>query len=134
MTCKILVVEDEEERFNDTEEYLNKIGKDVEIVRALSVEGALRRLRARHFNLIILDISLGADPPAGHELLPDLMADPVLRVVPVICLSIHVNDQGVIDLCLRNGAKAFFHRLSNEFRDGFIPKVKELLEDCGYEK
>ena len=127
MKYKILVVEDEEKRFRDTLNYLQKTELDLEVVRALSVNGALRKLGGSHYDLIILDNGLGADSARGYELLPQMRANPSLRGIPVIVLSA-IGDEGVKKLCINEGAKAFFSRISEEFRKDFLPKVKELLE------
>ena|GEM_PF-1062657 len=130
MKYKILVVEDEKERFRDTQEHLNQI-PDLDIIQALSVDGALRRLKTNTFNLVILDIHLGDYSERGNELLPLLKRDPALRNIPVIALSavLNVNDEDIRQLCMNNGAKAFFYRNSDEFRKEFVSKVRDLLEN-----
>ena len=129
MKYKILVVENDKERFRDTQEHLHKTKADLDIIQAFSVDGALRRLQTNSFHLVILDIDLGAEFKRGNELLPLLKMNPVLRNIPVIALSAATDDVAVRQLCMNDGAKAFFYRNSDEFRNEFVSKVRDLLEN-----
>src|SRR5439155_24659592 len=57
-------------------------GDDVEVVTADSAEAALERMRARHFDCVVLD--LGLPRMTGPDMLDRVRDDPELSKVPVV--------------------------------------------------
>ena len=60
------------------------LGSTADLVSVNSIEGARRVIKAKHFDLAVLDIALGSD--SGLDLLPELR-DSDDNAIPVIIFS-----------------------------------------------
>jgi CheY-like chemotaxis protein len=84
VTCKILIVEDDEEL---QELYATMLsGIDCRIVRAYDGEEALEKLEEGTPDLIILDILL--DEMMGDEVFARVKADPLYLDIPIVVASV----------------------------------------------
>ena len=76
----LLIVEDDETQRKSIEELIGH--GDVETTSASSAEEALKLLRARHFDCMVLD--LGLPDMSGFELLEKIKSEEALRDLPII--------------------------------------------------
>src|SRR6185503_2628077 len=98
----LLVVDDDEANRTMLARRLTRLGHEV----ALASNGrvALEQLRARPFDLLLLDIQM--PEMNGYEVLEQLKADPVLRALPVIVLSASSETDRVAH-CIEMGAEDY---------------------------
>jgi adenylate cyclase len=104
----VLVVDDSE----SSRELLTRRLAEQGYTVAVAVDGqdALDQLAARPFDLVLLDIVMPRVD--GREVLARLKADPALRHVPVIVLSM-LDDAGVFVECLQAGAEDYLQKPIN---------------------
>jgi len=94
----ILVVDDEVSIAEVIKKYIEKLGHDVEI--AFTGQGALKMMREKVFDLIVLDIYL--PDCMGHELIPEFKkARPDIGIVTITGynskeLELEVREKGII--------------------------------------
>jgi CheY-like chemotaxis protein len=105
----LLVVDDNEDnRFTLTERLSREGYKDVSCAR----EGreALELLRARSFDLVLLDIAM--PEMNGFQVLEQLKADTTLRHIPIIMISA-IDDIESVARCIRLGAEDYLPKPFN---------------------
>jgi two-component system CheB/CheR fusion protein len=111
-TGAILIVDDRSDNLVALERVLGPLG--VDIVRALSGEGALKAALNRDFAVAILDVQMpGMD---GYELARLLRGSREARAIPIIFLSAVFSDQAHIFMGYESGAVDFITK-------PFIPEI-----------
>ncbi len=125
----ILLVDDEEINLDILIEYLNEEGSDYQITTAKSAEEAWEKLQAtvrtpQEFDLVLLDrMMAGMD---GVELVRQMMADPLLRHIPVVIQTAKVSRIDLID-GLEAGA---YYYLTKPFEERMLwSVVRRALRD-----
>jgi two-component system, sensor histidine kinase and response regulator len=104
----VLIVDDDETNRDVLSRRLRRQGHTA--VAAASGSDALRILRAREFDLVLLDIMM--PDMDGYEVLSQLKADPHLRHVPVVMISA-VNEVRSVVRCIEAGAEDYLAKPFN---------------------
>ena len=81
----VLLIDDEPGMGDLVSHWLSDMG--FRVVHALTAEDALRAADEERPRAILLDLALGDED--GLDLLPELMATPVLAEVPVVAFTVH---------------------------------------------
>jgi CheY-like chemotaxis protein len=81
-TTRVLLVED---HLDTRQMYAEFLGIDFDVMTASDGEDALSMMRLHPPDVLVTDLSLPRMD--GFELIARVRADPVLRAIPVICLS-----------------------------------------------
>ena len=119
MTACILVVDDSEANRDLLARLLAKQGYSVEM--AEDGKAALRELRTRTFDLVLLDIMMPVMD--GYQVLQALKDDPVLCAIPVIMLSALDQIENVVK-CIQLGAEDYLTKPLNPVL------LKARIEGC----
>lgn len=125
----ILLVDDEEINLDILIEYLNEEGSQYHITTARSAEEAWEKLQAtartpQEFDLVLLDRMM--DGMDGVELVRQMMADPLLRHIPVVIQTAKVSRLDLID-GLEAGA---YYYLTKPFEERILwSVVRRALRD-----
>jgi serine phosphatase RsbU (regulator of sigma subunit) len=107
-TARILVVDDVEVNRDLLSRRLKQQGHEVAI--AENGKKALEKLRAEPFDLVLLDIMM--PEMDGYQVLTEVMADPVLKHVPVIMISA-VTEMDSVVKCVEMGATDYLPKPFN---------------------
>ncbi|HEY6050127.1 MAG TPA: HD domain-containing phosphohydrolase [Thermoanaerobaculia bacterium] len=87
-----------------------------------TAEDALRKLRERQPDLVLLDI--GLPDRSGHEVLEEIRADPLTRLLPVVMLT----GQATREEKLRAGREGVTDFLAKPVQaDELVPRVRSLV-------
>jgi serine phosphatase RsbU (regulator of sigma subunit) len=107
-TARILVVDDVEVNRDLLSRRLKQQGHEVAI--AENGKKALEKLRAEPFDLVLLDIMM--PEMDGYQVLGEVMADPVLKHIPVIMISA-VTEMDSVVKCVEMGATDYLPKPFN---------------------
>jgi PAS domain S-box-containing protein len=119
---KILIVDDRESNLFALESTLKRL--DVEIIRALTGEDALRATLNHDFALAILDVQMpGMD---GYELAAFLRSDVRTRSIPLIFMSAVYSDEAYVFKGYESGGVDFITKPFNS--EILLSKVRIFLE------
>ncbi|MUG99084.1 response regulator [Scytonema sp. UIC 10036] len=125
----LLIVEDSDEDFDLLQRFLQEASLENPIYRCFDGDEALAFLfRKGHYadpdvapcpSLILLDLNLpGTD---GREVIRQIKADTVLKVMPVVVLSSSSNPKD-IDFCYKVGANAYYIKPTG------LKKLRHLIQ------
>jgi diguanylate cyclase (GGDEF)-like protein len=124
LPLKVLVVDDDSANRLLAVRWLDRVG--IAVTEAENGEEALRVLRAapQAIGAVILDVVMPA--MTGYDVLEQMQEDAILRDIPVMMLTAHVQQESDVLYGLRNGA---VDHLSKPFRGPILAaKVQSLVE------
>ena len=117
---QILIVDDDPEIRDVLRKILHAAKYHVD--EAATAEDGLRKLRERQPDLVLLDI--GLPDRNGHEVLEEIRADPLTRVLPVVMLTV----QATREEKLRAGREGVTDFLAKPVSaDELVPRVRSLV-------
>jgi two-component system cell cycle response regulator DivK len=88
MGARILIVEDDPDIMRILTHGLNAVGHQV--VPAYGGEDALRKVKARQFDLVLTDLAM--PKVSGVEVIQSIKSDPATRHIPVLAVTAHIWD------------------------------------------
>jgi len=117
---RILVVDDDAEIRNVLRKILH--AARYHVAESATAEDALREVRERQPDLVLLDI--GLPDRSGHEVLEEIRADPLTRLLPVVMLT----GQATREEKLRAGREGVTDFLAKPVSaDELVPRVRSLV-------
>ena len=120
--AKVLIVDDKESNLFALENVLRRL--DVEVIKALSGDEALRATLSHDFGLAILDVQMPSMD--GYELASLLRSDAKTRNIPIIFLSAVYSEEPFVFKGYESGAVDFITKPFSA--EVMLSKVKVFLE------
>ncbi len=121
MNKQILFIEDEEVMQKAVGEFLGTKGYDV--ISAMDGELGVRAARQKLPDLILLDLIL--PKKSGFDVLKDLRADPITKLIPVIVLT-NLSEMGDIGKVLELGVTTYLVKSDQSLKDIFAVVEKTI--------
>lgn len=122
MTKKILIVDDEEDILTSMKMLVESMGYEAKTAR--SGNQALKLLKQKHFDLLLLDVIM--PKMSGREVLENIRANPKLKNQKVAFLTlVHLGQEGVKTVKKLKPVEYFQKPI---YLAGFKKKLKKILK------